>query len=236
MDRQQKIIEMFDTISPTYDRLNRILSLGIDKGWRRRACYAALKTYGKSAALLLDVASGTGDLVLYWNRASKKLNLPIDHVICVDPSVKMLEIARRKVSFAEFLVNEASAIEVADGTADLISIGYGIRNVVEIDRAISEFFRLLKPGGVLLILEFMQREKQSFVDKLMRIYISKVLPSIGRAISKDERAYTYLPESIAAFLTKEALVEKLQNAGFEIVEARDETFAISTSFIARKPQ
>jgi demethylmenaquinone methyltransferase/2-methoxy-6-polyprenyl-1,4-benzoquinol methylase len=235
MDRQQEIVEMFDQISSTYDRLNRILSFGVDRSWRRKGCFEALKFFGRPCGTLLDVASGTGDLMLFWKKASQKLNLPIDRAICVDPSVKMLEIARKKVKDAEFLQNRATDIPLESASADLISISYGIRNVIEIDEAIGEFYRLLRPGGVILILEFMNHKKRTLSDRAVSLYLFKILPAIGRFFSKDRRAYAYLPESIGRFLTADELCEKLEKKGFEIAQAKDETFGVSTRFIARKP-
>jgi demethylmenaquinone methyltransferase/2-methoxy-6-polyprenyl-1,4-benzoquinol methylase len=236
MDKQREIIQTFDDISTTYDRLNRILSFGIDRRWRKKACQSALKILNRDRAALLDVATGTGDLILFWRKAAAKLNVAFDETIGVDPSQNMLNIAAKKIQNARWVKSEAAAIPLEDNIADLLGISYGIRNVVEIDRAIAEFYRLLKPNGVLLMLEFMRREKNGFFDRLGSFYLQKILPAIGRLISKDARAYTYLPESIDAFCTADELSQKLKNAGFEIVEIKNETFKISTRFIARKPQ
>jgi demethylmenaquinone methyltransferase/2-methoxy-6-polyprenyl-1,4-benzoquinol methylase len=236
MDKQQAIIQMFDDISPTYDRLNRILSFGVDRRWRKNGCLAALQTFEGDAATLIDVATGTGDLIAFWRKAAAKLGKNIAQAIGVDPSQNMLDIAAKKPLNARFIKAEATAIALEDCSADLLSISYGIRNVVEIDRAIAEFYRLLKPNGALLILEFMSREKKTLFDRLAAFYLGRVLPAIGRFISKDPRAYTYLPESIASFLSADELARKLTNAGFEIAQIKDETFGISTRFIARKPR
>ncbi|MDR2905356.1 MAG: bifunctional demethylmenaquinone methyltransferase/2-methoxy-6-polyprenyl-1,4-benzoquinol methylase UbiE [Helicobacteraceae bacterium] len=243
MSKQKQIINMFDEISPTYDRLNRVLSFGADRAWRRNGCLAAFRAFlggreqrDHKARLLVDVATGTGDLIFFWRAAAKKARVEIKRVIGVDPAKKMLEIAEKKIGKdAEFIVSEAVKIPLEDNSVDLISISYGIRNVVEIDKAIKEFYRLLDCGGILLILEFMSREKLTIFDRFARLYMKRVLPAIGKLISKDDLAYKYLPESIEKFLTKEELETKLQNAGFEIVQIKDETFKISTRFIARKP-
>ncbi|GHS87589.1 ubiquinone/menaquinone biosynthesis C-methyltransferase UbiE [Campylobacterota bacterium] len=236
MDKQQRIIRMFDDISPTYDRLNRVLSFGIDRKWRKNGCEAALRAMGKNPSLLIDVATGTGDLIIYWRKAAEKLDMQIGQTIGVDPSQNMLQAASQKVQNAQFIQSEAAHIPLSDMCADAISISYGIRNVVEIDKAITEFYRLLNPNGILLILEFMSREKKTFVDRAARFYLKNILPLIGKLISKNQKAYKYLPESIEMFFTNEEMVEKLKNAGFEIVEVHDETFKISTRFIAKKPQ
>ena len=234
MGKQQEIIEMFNTISPTYDRLNRILSLGIDRNWRKNGCEKVLKDFATSPDLIVDVATGTGDLLLFWQNASKKLGVKIERFIGVDPAVGMLEFAKKKVPFASFFVGEATKIPLEDSSADIVSISYGIRNVVALDDALKEFYRVLKPNGVLMILEFMSHEKKSIMDKMMMIYMKKILPAIGKFISKDKRAYTYLPESIEAFLSSETMKNKLENAGFKVHQIHDETFKISTRFIAVK--
>ncbi|MDR2034488.1 MAG: bifunctional demethylmenaquinone methyltransferase/2-methoxy-6-polyprenyl-1,4-benzoquinol methylase UbiE [Helicobacteraceae bacterium] len=236
MDKQQAIIQMFDDISPTYDRLNRILSFGIDRRWRKKGCEAALNAFASAPNALIDAATGTGDLILCWRKAAKKFGVAIDQIIGVDPSQNMLNIAASKIKDATFIKSEAGAIPLEDNFADLLSISYGIRNVVKIDKAIGEFYRLLKNGGVLLILEFMSHKRKSVFDRLVSFYLGSVLPAIGRLISKDSRAYTYLPQSIESFLSAEELEEKLKNAGFKIIQIKDETFKISTRFIAQKPQ
>lgn len=234
MKNQQEIIEMFNVISPTYDRLNRILSFGIDRSWRKNGCERVLTKYVKDVDLLVDVATGTGDLLLFWQGASEVTGTKIGKYIGVDPAVKMLEFARQKVPFATFFEGQANAIPLEDNSADIISISYGIRNVVDLDGALREFHRVLKPNGVLMILEFMSHSHKSFVDRLMMFYMKKILPAIGRLISKDKRAYTYLPESIEAFLTSQIMLLKLENAGFKVSEMYDETFKISTRFVAIK--
>ncbi|MDR2638358.1 MAG: bifunctional demethylmenaquinone methyltransferase/2-methoxy-6-polyprenyl-1,4-benzoquinol methylase UbiE [Helicobacteraceae bacterium] len=236
MDKQQSIIRMFDEISPTYDKLNRVLSFGVDRRWRRRGCESALKIFGGKSAILIDAATGTGDLIAFWRKAAAKLGVTIDLAYGVDPSQNMLSVAATKPLNATLIKSEATAIPLPDGEADLLSISYGIRNVVEIDKALAEFYRLLKPNGVLLILEFMRVERKSLSGRFVSFYLKRVLPAIGRLISKDPRAYTYLPESIDDFLSAEELCEKLKSAGFEIAQVWDETFKISTRFIARKRQ
>lgn len=235
MDKQKEIIEMFNTISPTYDKLNRILSLGIDRAWRRNGCKKVLSIYEKPIEKLVDVATGTGDLLLFWQEAAKKAGREIADQVGVDPASGMLEIAKKKVVNAQFLLGEATALPIESDQADIVSISYGIRNVVELDKALAEFFRVLKPSGMLMVLEFMSHEKKSIMDKMMLFYMKTILPTIGKLISKDKRAYTYLPESIEAFLSADQMKAKLISAGFEIVEIYDEPFKISTRFIAQKP-
>lgn len=235
MEKQQRIIQMFNDISPTYDRLNRILSFGVDRRWRRNGCLAALKAHGRPVRHLVDVATGTGDLILFWREAGKASGITIERASGVDPAIGMLTLARRKVKNADFHEAEATALPMEDASADMVSISYGIRNVVDVDGALREFHRVLEPGGHVLILEFMSHPEATVMDRMSRLYMNKVLPRVGAMISKDNQAYTYLPESIQAFFSKEQLVDKLTAAGFEIVQVKDDTFGISTRFIARKP-
>ncbi|AHK78322.1 ubiquinone biosynthesis methyltransferase UbiE [Ectothiorhodospira haloalkaliphila] len=235
MEKQQRIIQMFNDISPTYDRLNRILSFGVDRRWRRNGCLAALKAHGRPVKHLVDVATGTGDLILFWREAGKASGTPIERATGLDPAIGMLTLARRKVKNADFQEAQANALPLEDNSADMVSISYGIRNVVDVDGALKEFHRVLEPGGHVLILEFMSHPESTLMDRMSRLYMNKVLPKVGAMISKDNQAYTYLPESIQAFFSTEQLVEKLATAGFEIVQVKDDTFGISTRFIARKP-
>jgi demethylmenaquinone methyltransferase/2-methoxy-6-polyprenyl-1,4-benzoquinol methylase len=235
MDKQSGIIQMFNDISPTYDRLNRILSFGVDRRWRKSGCEKALRIYGKPVAHLVDVATGTGDLILFWRRAAGKLGLSIEQETGIDPAVGMLDIARKKIPGAHFLEGQAASLPLKADSADIVSISYGIRNVVDLDRAMAEFYRVLKPGGLLMVLEFMSHKKKGWMERLSLLYMKRLLPAIGRLISKDPRAYTYLPESIEAFLSSEEMVKKLTEAGFELAQIHDESFKISTRFIARKP-
>ncbi|EHQ51037.1 ubiquinone/menaquinone biosynthesis methyltransferase [Ectothiorhodospira sp. PHS-1] len=235
MDKQQRIIQMFNDISPTYDRLNRILSFGVDRQWRRNGCRAAMKIHGGPVRHLVDVATGTGDLILFWREAAAAQGTTIERVTGVDPAVGMLELARGKVDDVTFMEAPATALPLEDDSADLVSISYGIRNVVDVEGALREFHRVLAPGGLAVILEFMSREKLTLMDRMNRLYMSQVLPRVGAMISRDKEAYTYLPESIQGFMSREQLCDKLTQAGFELVEVQDEFLGISTRFIARKP-
>ncbi|SEQ35984.1 demethylmenaquinone methyltransferase / 2-methoxy-6-polyprenyl-1,4-benzoquinol methylase [Ectothiorhodospira magna] len=235
MDKQQRIIQMFNDISPTYDRLNRILSFGVDRRWRRNGCQAAMKIHGGPVRHLVDVATGTGDLILFWRQAAASQGITIERITGVDPARGMLELAQEKVNDVTFLEAPATALPLADGQADLVSISYGIRNVVDVDGALKEFYRILAPGGLAVILEFMSREKLTLMDRMNRLYMHQVLPRVGALISRDKAAYTYLPESIQDFMSREQLCDKLSQAGFEPVMVRDEFLGISTCFIVRKP-
>ncbi|MEA3454907.1 MAG: class I SAM-dependent methyltransferase, partial [Campylobacterota bacterium] len=147
-EKQEKIVGMFDEIASTYDLANRVLSFGIDKQWRRKGCDKAYSLLGKeSLTQITDVACGTGDLLLYWRERAQKHGIEVEKYAGVDPSVGMLKVAREKVDFADFLEGKAQELPVEDEGTDIISISYGIRNVVDRVEALQEFYRALKPGG-----------------------------------------------------------------------------------------
>lgn len=235
MDKQEKIVSMFDQIAGKYDIANRVLSMGIDKSWRNKACNLAYSFYDKKVIdKVIDVACGTGDMIDYWQKTAKKANVELNNIVGVDPSVGMMEVAKQKLPEVEFIESGAASMPFEDGIADIISISYGIRNVVERQKAFDEFARVLKKDGLLVILEFTKNPKETPLDYLKDFYMNKVLPTLGGIISKNKEAYTYLPNSIDEFLTTENLSKELQNAGLEPIFVKGFSMNISTLFIARK--
>ena len=226
-NKQEKIVSMFNDIAPTYDTANRVLSFGIDKNWRKIACKKAL-VINENPTIIVDVACGTGDMCEYWKKLSKA------EVIGIDPAVKMLEVAKNKVKDAQFIEGEAISLPLEDESVDILSISYGFRNVIEKEKALQEFKRVLKPNGLVVILEFTKLPKNSIVGKIRDTYMKNILPVVGGFLSKNKEAYQYLPDSIDNFLTKDDLSSLLQKQGFEIVEIKGHSFEISTMFIARK--
>lgn len=231
---QNEIIEMFNKISSRYDLLNRLLSLGIDKRWRKIACADALSYLSGGELAICDVACGTGDMLLFWQKAAQKAGVKVSRFVGVDPAIAMLKIAQTKLDFADFIEGSATDIPLESATQDIVSISYGIRNVIHIDSALQEFYRILKPGGLLTILEFTRPQKNSLLQKAARFYVKKAIPLIGKLISKDKEAYTYLPSSIEFFLTKDELAAKLESTGFTVQQIKSHNFEISTTFIAKK--
>ena len=145
-EKQEKIVTMFDDIASTYDKANRVLSMGIDIQWRKKGCDKAFEILGKKElGQITDVATGTGDLLIYWKEQAQKNGVSIEKYVGIDPSVGMLEVARGKVDFAEFIEGKAQALPIGDESTDVISISYGIRNVVDRVEALQEFNRALKP-------------------------------------------------------------------------------------------
>ena len=234
--KQEKIVGMFDDIAQTYDLANRVLSMGIDKQWRRKGCQKAYEILDtKTIGQITDVACGTGDLILFWDEQAKKAGIDVQKYVGVDPSVGMLEVARKKVDFAEFKEGKAQELPIEDNSTEIISISYGIRNVVDRVEALEEFYRALKSGGLVVILEFTKQERRGLVDKVVDFGMKNVLPRIGGLISKNYAAYKYLPDSIEEFLTTEMLAKELEEAGFKMVYTKSFTLGISTLLIAQKP-
>jgi len=234
-NKQEKIVSMFDDIAPTYDTANRVMSMGIDKSWRRKACDLAYDYSAKNSLdKIVDVACGTGDMMDFWQKRAEKKNIDIKEIVGVDPSVGMVGVAREKYPNFNYYISKATEIPLKDASADILSITYGIRNVVEREEALEEFNRVLKKDGLVVILEFMKNENPSFLGKVMNFYTNKILPKVGGFISKNIEAYEYLPNSIEDFSTVENMQNELEKAGFEMLYTKSFSMDISTLLIARK--
>jgi demethylmenaquinone methyltransferase/2-methoxy-6-polyprenyl-1,4-benzoquinol methylase len=235
MEKQEKIVSMFDDIAPTYDTANRVMSMGVDKSWRRKACDLSYGFYAKdSIDKIVDVACGTGDMMDFWKRRAEANGIAVGEIVGVDPSNGMVNVAREKFPKFNYHISKATEIPLEDSSADIISITYGIRNVVEREAALVEFNRVLKSSGLVVILEFMKNENPSLLGQIRDFYMNKILPKIGGFISKNLEAYEYLPNSIETFSTVENMKKELETAGFEIIYAKSFSMDISTLLIARK--
>jgi len=235
MEKQKKIISMFDEIAKTYDIANRVLSFGVDKSWRKKGCNLAYKYLGKSQVnLIVDVACGTGDLMIDWAKTAKKNKIEVTKIIGIDPSIGMVEVGKKKFPEFEFKIATATDLEIDDNSADIISIAYGIRNVVEREKAFQEFYQKLNSGGLVVILEFTKSEANGIIPKIRDFYMKKMLPFVGGLISKNREAYKYLPDSIDNFITSKQMITELENSGFKILENRNFSLGISSLFIAKK--
>ncbi|PUD88320.1 bifunctional demethylmenaquinone methyltransferase/2-methoxy-6-polyprenyl-1,4-benzoquinol methylase UbiE [Helicobacter pylori] len=235
--KQEKIINMFDDIASSYDQANRLMSFGLDVKWRQRACeHAFLFLENKKALRLVDVACGTGDMLIAWQKSALNCGIEFKECLGIDPSNNMLALAEKKLeNKASFIQAQAKDLKgVGNNSVDILSIAYGLRNVVERQEALKEFFRVLKPRGVLVILEFLKKDNPTWLDKISGFYTNKVLPLVGGAISKNYGAYSYLPQSIEEFLSLEGLKHELKNAGFEILRTEDSIAQISTTMLVRK--
>lgn len=235
MTRQEKIVSMFNDIAPTYDRANRVLSMGVDTFWRKRACDLAYGYCdGDQELSIVDVACGTGDMMGYWKRRAENSGMKVSEIIGVDPSEGMVSVGREKFPEMSFHIAPATELPREDQSADIISISYGIRNVVERQAGLQEFNRVLKQGGLVVILEFMKNENPSMLGRIRDWYMNNILPRIGGMISKNYEAYRYLPDSIEGFLSVSKMSEELEAAGFEMLYTKSFSMDISTLMIARK--
>lgn len=204
------IAAMFDRISPSYDRLNHLLSINIDKVWRRRTAKAVSKNHPKT---ILDLATGTADLAI----ALAKRN-PQAHIIGTDISEKMLEIGQAKIAKEklenqiELRLGDATALPFEDNSFDTVTVAFGVRNFENMKQGLSEIHRVLKPNGQAFILEFSMPEKFP-IKQVYRLYFKHILPKIGKWVSKDASAYTYLPESVERFPKPLEFLRLLSSAG-----------------------
>ena len=234
-DSQEDIIKMFNEIAKTYDLANRILSMGIDKLWRKKACNLAFSFYGKSKLdRIVDVACGTGDLMIDWESVAKDNSIDIADIVGIDPSVGMMEVGKTKIPHRTFVEAGAESMPLEDNSTDFVSISYGIRNVVKRKEAFDEFARILKKDGLVVILEFTKNDKDNLGAKISKFYLNNIMPHIGGLISKNKDAYTYLPESIENFITTKQMCEELKSVGLEPIFVKGYSLDMSTTFIARK--
>lgn len=235
MDKQEKIINMFDNIAPTYDTTNRVMSMGVDISWRKEACKESFKILNKSHIDIADIACGTGDMMLCWEACARALGVKIASIVGADPSIGMLDVARAKIPNGTFFVAQASTLPFENESKDIISIAYGLRNVVDRKAALSEFHRVLKPGGVLVILEFMSGgTRGGLLPLLMRFYTKCILPFVGGAISRNFKAYKYLPNSIEGFVSRQSLEAELLLHHMPTIFAKDYSAGVCSLVIAKK--
>ena len=229
----RRIAAMFDAIAHRYDRLNHLLSAGFDRRWRRLAVEALDLGAG---ARVLDVCTGTADLAI---TASRHQPAP-RAVVGVDFTGAMLALGQQKLQAAglervvRLVLGDACRLPCASDTVDAVTIGFGLRNVAKTGRAVEEMFRVLKPGGQLVILEFAEPRLPVF-RSIYLWYFRQVLPLIGRLLSRHTEAYAYLPASVSAFLTIDALAALLRASGFSDVRVDRLTCGVVCLYVGRKP-
>lgn len=221
---------MFNNIAGNYDFLNHFLSMGIDKGWRKKAIAAIAEVKPKN---ILDVATGTADLAIAATATNPDL------ITGVDIAVQMLDEGRKKIT-AKNLANiitletgDSEALRFADNSFDAVMCAYGVRNFEHLEAGLSEMCRVMRPGGKLAILEFSQPTHFP-VKNFYNFYFRNILPLMGKLVSKHNRAYTYLPESVKAFPQGKELCSILERCGFKQANARPLTFGITTLYTAYK--
>jgi demethylmenaquinone methyltransferase/2-methoxy-6-polyprenyl-1,4-benzoquinol methylase len=218
--------EMFDGIARRYDLLNRLISLGLDQRWRRRAVAALALGPGKTA---LDLATGTGDVALLIARTH-----PGAEVIATDPSSGMLQVAMEKAlrlgENVRFAVGDAQAIDLPDASVDAVSMAFGIRNVADRPRALREMARVTREGGKVGVLELSEPRRRRLAA-LARFHIHQVVPRIGGAIGSPS-VYTYLERSIAAFPEPEVFAATMAEAGLRVLEVAPMSLGVVCLFVA----
>lgn len=229
--KKEQVASMFNNISRTYDFLNHFLSLGIDVIWRK----IAIKELSKDKpALILDVATGTGDLAF---EAIKILDP--EKVIGIDISDGMLSISREKISKRkmhekfEVRLGDSEKLLFEDNTFDAVTVAFGVRNFEDLEKGLRDMLRVLKPGGKAVILEF-SKPKVFPVKQAYNFYFKYITPTIGRIFSKDNSAYTYLPESVASFPDGEKFDTLMQKVGFKNTKFRPLTFGICSIYTGVK--
>jgi demethylmenaquinone methyltransferase/2-methoxy-6-polyprenyl-1,4-benzoquinol methylase len=224
--------QMFDRIAGRYDLLNRVLSLGIDRSWRKRTVRAL--ELGDGPRRVLDLATGTADLALQIAQSHGQTS-----VVGVDPSVGMLEVGRKKVSAAGLVervqleVGDAQKLEFPDDSFDAATIAFGIRNVPDRAAGLREMARVVKPGGKVAVLELGEPGKGGMAS-LARFHTRTVVPWLGGLLS-GHREYSYLQRSIAAFPDAETFSKMMSDAGLDVTTVRPMMFGVCTLFVATKP-
>lgn len=234
MEKEEKIVSMFNQIAPTYDRANRAMSLGVDLAWRKSACKIVYKKTAQKEISIADIACGTGDMMGVWQEMAAKFDKEIVSLVGVDPSSGMLEVAKKKFPQFKFIEALADNTTLGSGIADILSISYGIRNIPKRKESLREFNRVLKNGGHLVVLEFAKNDRKSFISKFREFYLKNIVPRVGAFISKNRAAYEYLPNSIDNFLDKNSFCDELKECGFELELVKGYSFDISTLFLAKK--
>jgi len=223
-----QVAAMFDAIAPRYDLLNRVLSLGIDRRWRRRA---VRRLAAARPGRVLDVATGTGDLAIEALRAGA------DRVVGVDIAERMLEVGRRKIAGmglsdrVELRYGDALKLPFSDRQFDAALVAFGVRNFENLEAGLAEIRRVLRPGGRIVILEFSQPRRFP-IRQLYGFYSRYVLPRIGRALSGDDGAYRYLPASIRVFPDGDDFLAVLRAAGYTRADHERLTFGIASIYTA----
>lgn len=228
--KKQQVAKMFDQIAGTYDFLNHFLSLGIDITWRKRIRRLLAVHQPKE---ILDLATGTADLAIELSRLNP------NRIIASDISENMLDKGREKIrrKKLDHLITleygDSEHIDYEAESFDAVTVAFGVRNFEDLEKGLAAIYRVLKPGGMVVILEFSQ--PRAFpLKQLYQFYFKNVLPFLGRLFSKNQSAYTYLPESVNAFPTGHDFLKNLENKGFKATQWTPLTFGISSIYTGQK--
>ncbi len=230
LDKKEQVTQMFDTISKEYDGLNRVISFGIDVKWRKKVVEIIAKT---KANRVLDIATGTGDLAINLAKTDAK------EIIGLDISPGMLEVGRKKITDKNLdnkitmTLGDSENLPFEDNSFDAVTVAFGVRNFEDLEKGLSEIYRVLKPSGTFVILETSVPIKAPFKQGY-KFYTKYILPTIGKIFSKDRVAYAYLSESASVFPYGEALNNILRQIGFNNVKDLPQTFGVATIYKATK--
>ncbi len=239
MEKQQKdtkVRDMFEDIAPRYDLLNRLLSFGIDKGWRRRLVRDYTRDFKawEGELSLLDVATGTADLIVEFSRQTKRRALSLNRIEGMDITPGMLEVGRRKLQkkgvAATLSVGDAMSLEYGDGEFSALSCAFGVRNFPDVRRGVQEMHRVLCSGGRAYILEYSPSEVRGLWGALFKFYFKRILPLVGGLISGSRTAYEYLPSSVDGFYSAQQFAVLLGEVGFSQVRVLQLTGGVVTLY------
>jgi demethylmenaquinone methyltransferase/2-methoxy-6-polyprenyl-1,4-benzoquinol methylase len=228
--KRERVEDMFDRIAPKYDLLNKVLSVGVDKGWRKKMV-AELKPLQPKT--MLDIATGTADVAIAC------MKLQPDHITGIDISALMLAEGQKKIEglgIAQQITlqqADSESLPFADNSFDAITVAFGVRNFQNLDKGLSEMLRVLKPNGKVVILEFSQPEKFP-IKQFYNFYSKYILPTIGQLVSKERAAYEYLPESVAAFPYGQEFVKIMNSNNFVNTKCVSLTFGIASIYVGSK--
>ncbi|MCM1337557.1 MAG: bifunctional demethylmenaquinone methyltransferase/2-methoxy-6-polyprenyl-1,4-benzoquinol methylase UbiE [Candidatus Amulumruptor caecigallinarius] len=229
--KREQVRDMFDHIAPSYDTMNRLMSFGIDRLWRRELVSVLAKARPRT---ILDIATGTGDLAILL---AEKLHP--ESVTGLDLSEEMVEVGRRKVLAAELSdvitleTGDSLNLPYADESFDAVTVAYGVRNFEDLLRGYREMHRVLRPGGILCVLE-LSTPTNPLALPLYRVYTGHVIPLMGKLIAHDRGAYDYLPRSIAAVPQGKQMLAIIDAAGFRSSACHPMTMGACTLYVARK--
>lgn len=228
--KKEQVADMFNNISKKYDLLNHVLSMGIDITWRKKAISLLKKDQPK---LILDIATGTGDFAI------EALALNPDKVVGVDISEGMLAEGRKKLAKKkledriELQLGDSEKLLFEENKFDAVIVSFGVRNFENLEKGLSDMYRVLRPGGKTVIVEF-SKPKKFPMKQAYNFYFKYILPKIGKVVSKDDDAYTYLPESVQAFPDGKDFLGILEQVGFKNTTCKPLTFGISSIYIGEK--
>jgi len=229
--KKEQVADMFDSISGKYDFLNRLLSGGVDIYWRKKAL-SMIKD--RKNNLVLDIATGTGDLAIEANKILK-----VEKIIGVDISEGMLNVGKEKIKKLgltdkiELQMGDSEKLLFGDNTFDTVIVSFGVRNFENLLKGLTDMCRVLKPGGTCLVVEFSKPASFPF-KQFYWFYSTKILPIIGKLVSKDSSAYSYLPESVKAFPDGKAFLDVFEQAGFKETSVKTLTFGICSIYLGKK--